>query len=300
MNIIPYKDIYDPTLLQAVPREPHRRELGIEGALPFTGVDIWTAYELSWLDISGKPRVAMAAFVVDARSPNLIESKSFKVYLNSFNQTALASPESLRQRLLEDIGHACGMPVDVEIRLPGEFDDERIEELDGELLDEIDVEVRDYRPNPALLRTKGPPVDETLVSNLLKTNCPLTGQPDFAHFEIRYVPDLLCVELKSLKLYLWSYRDEGAFHEDVTNRVLNDLGPRIDRAGLLRYLVSFRQHGGFHEQCVENIFTDILGRCAPERLTVYARYTRRGGLDINPFRTNSGERPPRNVRTARQ
>ena len=182
----------------------------------------------------------MAAFVVDARSPNLIESKSFKVYLNSFNQTALASPESLRQRLLEDIGHACGMPVDVEIRLPGEFDDERIEELDGELLDEIDVEVRDYRPNPALLRTKGPPVDETLVSNLLKTNCPLTGQPDWASIQIRY------------------------------------RGPRIDRAGLLRYLVS------------------------PERLTVYARYTRRGGLDINPFRTNCAERPPRNVRTARQ
>jgi len=264
MNIIPYKDTYDPELLQPVPRAPHRRELGIEGALPFTGVDIWTAYELSWLDISGKPRVAMAAFVVDARSPNLIESKSFKLYLNSFNQTELASPESLRQRLLEDIGHACGMPVDVEIRLPGEFDDERIEELDGELLDEIDVEVRDYRPNPALLRTKGPPVDETLVSNLLKTNCPLTGQPDWASIQIRY------------------------------------RGPRIDRAGLLRYLVSFRQHGGFHEQCVENIFTDILGRCAPERLTVYARYTRRGGLDINPFRTNGGEKPPQNVRTARQ
>ncbi len=264
MNIIPYKDIYDPTLLQPVPREPHRRELGIGGTLPFAGVDIWTAYELSWLDPSGRPRVAMATFVVDARSPYLIESKSFKLYLNSFNQTELASPESLRQRLLDDIGKACGMPVDVEIKLPGEFDDERIEEMDGELIDGIDVEVRDYRPDPALLRTGRSEADETLVSNLLKTNCPLTGQPDWASIQVRY------------------------------------RGPRIDRAGLLRYLVSFRQHGGFHEQCVEHIFTDILGRCRPERLTVYARYTRRGGLDINPFRTNGGEKPPQNVRTARQ
>jgi len=264
MNIIPYKDTYDPTLLQPVPREPHRRELGIGGSLPFTGVDIWTAYELSWLDPSGRPRVAMATFVVDARSPYLIESKSFKLYLNSFNQTELASPESFRQRLLADIGNACGMPVDVEIKLHGEFDDERIEELDGELIDGIDVEVRDYLPNPALLRTGRSEADETLVSNLLKTNCPLTGQPDWASIQVRY------------------------------------RGPRIDRAGLLRYFVSFRQHGGFHEQCVEHIFMDILGRCGPERLSVYARYTRRGGLDINPFRTNGGEKPPQNVRTARQ
>jgi len=264
MNIIPYKDTYDPTLLQPVPREPHRRELGIGGSLPFTGVDIWTAYELSWLDPSGRPRVAMATFVVDARSPHLIESKSFKLYLNSFNQTELASPESFRQRLLADIGNACGMPVDVEIKLPGEFDDERIEEMDGELIDGIDVEVRDYLPNPALLRTGRSEADETLVSNLLKTNCPLTGQPDWASIQVRY------------------------------------RGPRIDRAGLLRYFVSFRQHGGFHEQCVEHIFMDILGRCGPERLSVYARYTRRGGLDINPFRTNGGEKPPQNVRTARQ
>lgn len=264
MKIIPYKDVYDPTLLRPVPRTPHRRELGIRGSLPFTGVDIWTAYELSWLDPSGRPRVAMATFVVDALSPNLVESKSFKLYLNSFNQTALASPESVRERLLEDVGNACGMPVGVEMRLPGEFDDERIEELDGGLLDEIDVEAREYRPNPALLRTGRSSVDETLVSNLLKTNCPLTGQPDWASIQIRY------------------------------------RGPRIDRAGLLRYLVSFRQHGGFHEHCVENIFMDILGCCRPECLTVYARYTRRGGLDINPFRTNCGEKPPQNVRTARQ
>ena len=264
MKIIPYKDTCDPTLLQPVPRGPHRRELGIGESLPFTGADIWTAYELSWLDPNGKPRVAMATFIVPADSPDLVESKSFKLYLNSFNQTPLASPEALRERLCGDIGKACGCAVGVEIRLPADFDDERIEELDGELIDDLEAEIRDYSPNPSHLEAGRSAVEETLVSNLLKTNCPLTGQPDWASVQIRY------------------------------------RGPRIDRAGLLKYLVSFRQHGGFHEHCVERIFTDILQRCRPEGLTVYARYTRRGGLDINPFRTNCGEKPPRNVRTARQ
>ncbi len=264
MKIIPYKDTYDPGLLQPVPRAPHRRELGIEGTLPFSGADLWTAYELSWLDPRGKPRVAMASFVVDAESPNLVESKSFKLYLNSFNQIPLASPEALRDILRKDLGLATGAPVGVEIRLPGEFADEQFEEMDGESIDGIEAEIRDYRPHPDYLRTGRTAVEETLVSDLLKTNCPLTGQPDWASIQVRY------------------------------------RGPRIDREGLLRYLVSFRRHGGFHEHCTEQIFTDILRRCSPERLTVYARFTRRGGLDINPFRTNCGERAPRNVRTARQ
>jgi len=264
MKIIPYKDTYDPGLLQPVPRAPHRRVLGIGRALPFSGADLWTAYELSWLDPNGKPRVAMAAFIVDAGSPNLIESKSFKLYLNSFNQTPLASPEALCEILRRDVGSAAGVPVGVEIRLPGEFSDEQLEEMDGESIDGIDAEIRDYRPNPEHLRTGRAVVEETLVSDLLKTNCPLTGQPDWASIQVRY------------------------------------RGPRIDREGLLKYLVSFRQHGGFHEQCTEQIFMDILRRCKPDRLTVHARFTRRGGLDINPFRTNCGDRTPRNVRTARQ
>jgi 7-cyano-7-deazaguanine reductase len=148
--------------------------------------------------------------------------------------------------------------------LPGDFPDEQIEELDGELIDEIDAEIRDYRPNPGHLSTGNSIAEETLVSNLLKTNCPLTGQPDWASIQIRYK------------------------------------GPRFDRKGLLKYLVSFRQHGGFHEHCTESIFMDLMHRCRPERLTVYARYTRRGGLDINPFRTNCGDAVPPNRRTARQ
>jgi 7-cyano-7-deazaguanine reductase len=262
--IEPYKDQYDPTLLQPVPRAPQRRELGIEAALPFTGADIWTAYELSWLDPKGKPKVAMATFVIPAETPSLIESKSFKLYINSFSQTPVASPEALTDILRKDIGGACGSSVEVQLLLPGEFADEQLEEMDGELIDEIDAEIRDYLPNPGHLAAGRSRVEETLASNLLKTNCPLTGQPDWASIQIRYT------------------------------------GTGMDRAGLLKYLVSFRQYGGFHEHCVERIFTDLMHRCRPERLTVYARYTRRGGLDINPFRTNCGEKLPRNVRTARQ
>lgn len=262
--IEPYKDQYDPTLLQPVTRAPQRRELGIEAALPFTGADLWTAYELSWLDLKGKPRVAIATFVVPVDTPSLIESKSFKLYINSFSQSPVASPEAVQEILRKDLAGACGAPVEVQLLLPGEFADEQIEEMDGELIDEIDVEIRDYLPNPGHLAAGRSSVEETLVSNLLKTNCPLTGQPDWASIQIRYS------------------------------------GARMDRAGLLKYLVSFRQYGGFHEHCVERIFTDLMHRCRPERLTVYARYTRRGGLDINPFRTNCGEKLPRNVRTARQ
>jgi 7-cyano-7-deazaguanine reductase len=264
MNIIPYKDHYDPTLLQPEPRAPQRRELGIETALPFTGVDIWTAYELSWLDPKGKPWVALATFVVPVDSPCLIESKSFKLYLNAFSQSPVDSPEALREILRKDLRGACGAPVGVQILLPGEFADEQIEEMDGELIDDIDVAIGDYLPDPRHLAVGRPGIEETLVSNLLKTNCPLTGQPDWASIQIRY------------------------------------RGSRIDRAGLLKYLVSFRQYGGFHEHCAERIFMDLMHRCRPERLSVYARYTRRGGLDINPFRTNCGETPPPNRRTARQ
>ena len=180
------------------------------------------------------------------------------------NEDDLLSGARLRDILRKDLGSACGAPIGVEMLLPGDFPNERIEELDGELIDGIDAEIRDYRPNPEHLVVGRTSAEETLVSNLLKTNCPLTGQPDWASIQLRYE------------------------------------GPRIDREGLLKYLVSFRQHGGFHEHCTESIFMDLMHRCRPERLTVYARYTRRGGLDINPFRTNCNEKLPRNVRTARQ
>lgn len=258
------KDDYDPGLLQPVLRVTHRRGIGIGRVLPFRGVDIWNAYELSWLDPRGKPRVAIGTIVFPAESPCLIESRSMKLYLNSFNQSRFSSTRLLEKTMMRDIGKACGSGVKVKVTLPGRFGRQILEELEGELIDGINTEVSSYTPDATLLSARGPVVRETLTSNLLKSNCPLTGQPDWASLQV-------------------SYR-----------------GPKINRSGLLRYIVSFRQHGDFHEHCVERIFTDILRQCGPERLTVYARYTRRGGIDINPFRTNCGDAPPPNRRTARQ
>ncbi len=259
-----YRDRYDPRLLLPVPRATGRARIGIGRELPFSGLDLWNAYELSWLDSRGKPRVAIATITFPARSPFLIESKSMKLYLNSFNQSRFAGLRQVERTIERDLGRACGSPVRVTLTPPGKFGRERLGELEGELIDDVPVEISTYRPDPALLSARGAVVEEVLTSNLLKTNCPLTGRPDWASLQIRY------------------------------------RGPRISRAGLLRYIVSFRRHGDFHEHCVERIFMDILRRCRPERLTVYARYTRRGGIDINPFRTNGGDAPPANRRTARQ
>ena len=259
-----YKDQYDPGLLLPVPRATHRTRIGIDRVLPFSGVDIWNAYELSWLDPGGKPRVAIATMIFPAESPRLVESRSMKLYLNSFNQTCFSSTRLLERTVMRDLGKACGGQVKVKVTLPARFGRQVLEELEGDLIDGIDTKISGYTPDSALLSARGPVVEETLTSNLLKSNCPLTGQPDWASLQVRY------------------------------------RGPKISRAGLLRYIVSFRQHGEFHEHCVERIFTDILRRCRPERLTVYARYTRRGGIDINPFRTNCGDAPPSNRRTARQ
>ena len=259
-----YPDAYDPGLLFAIPRAPARAELGLGGALPFVGVDIWNAYELSWLDPRGKPVVALAEFRVPAESPNLVESKSFKLYLNGFNRERCADAGEVRALLAQDLGAATGAPVDVALSAPARLTGRRIDRLDGESIDELPIDIDSHGPpDPALLRCDGEPVEETLVSDLLKSNCPVTGQPDWASLQVRYA------------------------------------GPRIDRAALLRYLVSFREHAGFHEQCVERIFVDLLQRCAPTRLEVYARYTRRGGLDINPWRGTAAATPP-NPRLARQ
>ncbi|MBA8882743.1 NADPH-dependent 7-cyano-7-deazaguanine reductase QueF [Dokdonella fugitiva] len=250
---VAYASRYDAGLLFPIARSIGRAELGLDASLPFDGVDVWNAYELSWLDARGKPEVALAEFRVPAASPAIIESKSFKLYLNSYNQERLASIDALRERLVHDLSAAAGASVEVLLLPPSRFGSLALRELDGESIDGLAIDVDDYGPpNDAHLHAGGVPVTETLVSNLLKSNCPVTGQPDWASVQVRY------------------------------------RGPRIDREGLLRYLVSFREHAGFHEQCVERIFVDISRRCAPESLEVYARYTRRGGLDINPWRASSG------------
>ncbi len=267
-----YVDRYDAGLLFPLPRETKRREIGINGAIPFLGCDLWTAYELSWLNPKGKPQVALAHITVPCESTHIVESKSFKLYLNSFNNTPFDSADAVKERLRLDLGAAVwqGGPVQagVGVRLvaPDRFDAEPIHELDGVNLDRLDVECTRYEPAPDLLTAAfdEQPVTETLVSQLLKSNCLVTGQPDWGSVQIRYS------------------------------------GPQIDQAGLLQYIVSFRNHNEFHEQCVERIYQDIWARCKPARLSVYARYTRRGGLDINPWRSSHPQQPPSNVRTARQ
>ncbi|MDP3844502.1 MAG: NADPH-dependent 7-cyano-7-deazaguanine reductase QueF [Oxalobacteraceae bacterium] len=261
---------YAPALLFPIARQDKRDELGLaqgSGTLPFFGVDIWNAYELSWLNLRGKPQVAIATITVPADSPNIIESKSFKLYLNSFNQTRLAGTDALLHLLQADLSAGFGAPVQIALTLPESFGSLQFGELEGQLLDRLDIEVSDYTPNPGLLKTvpDTAPVEQTLVSHLLKSNCLVTGQPDWASVQIRYC------------------------------------GAPIDEEGLLRYLIGFRSHNEFHEQCVERIFIDILRRCKPQKLAVYARYTRRGGLDINPWRSNySSGAQALNLRNARQ
>jgi 7-cyano-7-deazaguanine reductase len=248
-----YADRYDPSLLFPIPRQGKRDEIGVSEPLPFHGVDIWNAYELSWLDMHGKPIVALAEFRVPATSPNIIESKSFKLYLNGFSQEPLASAAALRALLQQDLSVAAGAPVDVQLH-PARVAQHTFADLPGESIDALPVAIDDYGPPKAdYLHADGAAatVEETLVSDLLRSNCPVTGQPDWGSVQIAY------------------------------------RGAPIDREGLLRYLVSFRNHNEFHEQCVERIYVDVLRRCKPERLSVYARYTRRGGLDINPFRSST-------------
>lgn len=262
-----YQAEYAPSLLFPIPRQQKRDEIGIVGTLPFFGVDIWNAYELSWLNLRGKPQVAIATFAVPADSPNIIESKSFKLYLNSFNQTRVATPEALADLLRTDLSAGFGASVQVKLLMPDAFTTLQMGELGGLLLDRLDIEVSAYTPNAALLQANHEEaiVEERLVSHLLKSNCLVTGQPDWASVQIHYV------------------------------------GAQIDQERLLQYLIGFRNHNEFHEQCVERIFMDILRQCHPQKLSVYARYTRRGGLDINPWRSNfTTSQRPANLRNGRQ
>jgi 7-cyano-7-deazaguanine reductase len=267
-----YVDQYDAFLLFPIPRAVKREELGIVGPPIFFGADLWTAFELSWLNLKGKPQVAIAHITVPAESTHIIESKSLKLYFNSFNASRFVDVQAVRDCMRDDLDTAlwhggkilarCG----VKIILPEEFDKEPVHELDGLNLDRMDIECTHYQPAPELLKAQQDeaPVTETFVSHLLKSNCLVTGQPDWGSVQISYS------------------------------------GDQIDQAGLLQYIVSFRNHNEFHEQCVERIFMDIWTRCKPLKLSVYARYTRRGGLDINPWRTSHPQSPPKNIRTARQ
>lgn len=258
---VAYPSAYDAGLLHPIPRTHGRTAIGIGGgALPFVGHDRWHAYELSWLDGRGKPRVATASLEVPADSPNLVESKSLKLYLNSLNASRFSDDAEVRARLAADLSAAAGAQVTVEFGLPPVLGPA------GTSIDEAEIAIDHYGPPDAgqLSAHPGEVVEEILHSQLLKSNCPVTGQPDWADLTLAY------------------------------------RGPRIDREGLLRYLVGFRDHAEFHEQCVERIFVDLIARCRPERLSVEARYTRRGGLDINPWRATAGVPPPASGRAQRQ
>ena len=261
-----YIDRYDASLLFPIARADKRAELGLLDAPPFFGADMWTLYELSWLNLRGKPQVALAQVTVPCESPNIVESKSLKLYLNSFNNSRFADAREVRERIRADVSAATGVGIGIKTIGPEMFDREPIHELDGLSLDRLDVECRHFTPAPELLFAEcdEPPVSETLTSSLLKSNCLVTGQPDWGSVQIAYS------------------------------------GPAINQEGLLQYLVSYRNHNEFHEQCVERIFMDVWTRCKPIKLSVYARYTRRGGVDINPFRCSFPMQLPPNVRTARQ
>ena len=323
---VSYPKGYDASLLFPMPRLDARLTLGLTslpssattlpGALPFKGFDLWNAYELSWLNAKGLPKVALLRLKVPCTSPNIIESKSLKLYLNSFNQTRFETVHHVFDLLRKDFARALGCELELELVGPDQFANERIAEFGGVDLDKLDVEIDCYQPDAALLKLKGDisetvrtgeaagvrdtastgvikgsiesadtkvtakasdakgkrdqsifgrtSISEKVFSRLLKSNCPVTDQPDWACIEIEYT------------------------------------GPAIDHASLLKYIVSYRMHNGFHEHCVEKIFVDILKQCAPTSLSVYARYTRRGGLDINPWRATFDVKPPAIGRSARQ
>ncbi len=264
-----YPDQYDPSLLFPIPRLENRKKIGIQQdqALPFVGIDIWNAFELSWLNSKGKPQIALAEFQIPADSPFMIESKSFKLYLNSLNSSRFVDVQTVKELITADLSAVAGAKITTRINPTELISKKGMQEMGGILMDRLDIEIDPALPaDPSLLEVNESfgPIEQCLVSHLLKSNCPVTGQPDWASIQIRYQ------------------------------------GRPILEEGLLRYLIGFRNLGEFHEHCVETIFTDIKRECKPEKLSVYARYTRRGGLDINPFRTDYNSPWPENIRHARQ
>ncbi len=260
-----YTNHYQRDLLFPISRKGKRDEIQVPQILPFKGVDIWNAFELSWLNAKGKPIVALGEFIVPCESPNVVESKSIKLYLVSFTNTKWDSTEIVRQTIQKDLSDFAGAPVKVKITLIEDFSENTLTSFNGICLDELDIECDEYLVNPTFLQTDGENiVSEILYSNLLKSNCLVTNQPDWGSVQICYT------------------------------------GKKINHEGLLKYLVSLRNHNEFHEQCIERIFMNILQRCQPQKLTVYGRYTRRGGLDINPFRSTEDEMPSDVSRQSRQ
>lgn len=260
-----YASVYDAGLLFPISRSESRKVLGLTENLPFYGSDIWTGYEISWLNSKGKPEIAVAEFFVPCESPCIIESKSFKLYLNSLNQTKYADIYAVKAVLEKDLSAAAGANVDV--NLQHVHDSALLIDctFDAHCLDNLDIQVDDYHPQGSQLSVdKNLQVSEVLCSHLLKSNCPVTGQPDWASVFVEYA------------------------------------GAKINHEALLRYVISFREHQDFHEHCVERIFTDLMNHCKPDSLSVYARYTRRGGLDINPYRTTVQGATPKVGRLLRQ
>jgi 7-cyano-7-deazaguanine reductase len=259
-----HPDEYAPDTLYRIDRAENRSRIGLGPELPFSGVDIWNAWDLTWLGEDGRPQTATAEIRIPADSPGIVESKSMKLYLGSFAMSAYASPNAVRGLIESDLGNCVGAAVTVRIDTLGSTRARGLQRLPGESLDHTRVECRDWEVNPDLLcADENDVVSEDLHTDVLRSLCPVTGQPDLGSL-------LVCYE-----------------------------GPRIDRASLLRYIVSYRRHQDFHENCVERMFVDLLDRCSPRKLTVYARYQRRGGLDINPFRSNF-EASARNLRLWRQ
>lgn len=248
---VSYPDAYNPALLFPIERATNRAALATPAN--WYGADIWNAYEVSWLTPKGKPVVALARFTFPHDSPRLVESKSFKLYLNSFSEERFGHADAISQIMRRDLSQAAGAEISVDLTPLAPQLGLQCGALDGISIDDADIQISTYEPAPGLLRClpDAPVVSETLVSDLLKSNCPVTGQPDWGSVQVRYS------------------------------------GPQIDRHALLRYIVSLRRHTEFHEHCVEKMYCDIWQACQPDSLLVYARYTRRGGLDINPWRSSA-------------
>lgn len=262
-----YDPFYNPDKLFPIPRKAKRDEMGVPDVLPFYGFDLWNHYEVSWLNEKGKPIVALAEILYGCDTLNIIESKSMKLYFNSFNNHKFKDEQSVKATIAKDIAERVNGPVSVSLFiLPFEANITCISNLEGDCIDKLDVACSSYTIDTSYLFTEKKIVEEVFYSNLLKSNCLVTNQPDWGSVQIDYK------------------------------------GKQINKEGFLKYIVSFRNHNEFHEQCIERIFMDIMKFCKPDELTVYGRYTRRGGLDINPYRSTKqvDKESLNNIRLCRQ